>query len=75
MAPPTWVGGREGGFGGGGGLAIPILNRKFSDCRIFSPLSCNHSVLRGRNRGRSLRPTRSPACLSRNLRFVICLHA
>jgi hypothetical protein len=28
MRPPTWVGGREGG----GGPAIPILNRRFSDC-------------------------------------------
>ena len=28
---------REGGRGGGGGPAIPILNRKFSHCRIFSP--------------------------------------
>ena len=34
MGPPTCVGGREGG---GGGPAIPILSRKFSDCRIFSP--------------------------------------
>ena len=28
----------EGGRVGGGVLAIPILNRKFSHCRIFSPL-------------------------------------
>ena len=37
---PVLEGGREGGReggGGGGGPAIPILNRKFSDCRIFSP--------------------------------------
>ena len=34
VGPPTCVGGREGG---GGGPAIPILNRKFSHCRIFSP--------------------------------------
>ena len=40
VGPPTtdlcW---REGGrVVGGGGPAIPILNRKFSHCRIFSPL-------------------------------------
>ena len=33
---PVLEGGREGG--GGGGPAIPILNRKFSHCRIFPPL-------------------------------------
>ena len=32
---PVLEGGREGG--GGGGPAIPILNRKFSHCHIFSP--------------------------------------
>ena len=37
VGPPTCVGGREGGRGEGGGPAIPILNRKFSHCRIFSP--------------------------------------
>ena len=34
MGPPTVL---EGGGDGGGGPAIPILNRKFSHCRIFSP--------------------------------------
>ena len=51
VGPPTCVGGREGG--GGGGPAIPILNRKFSDCRIFSPHGIASVYIANRRRARA----------------------